>query len=62
MILFGATRTTMEVLIDIMALMGRSDVKKEIIKELERHSVTLSKSVPESERGPGEARGYSRSN
>ena len=36
-----ATRTTVEVLIDIMALMGRSDVKKEIIKELERHSVTL---------------------
>lgn len=36
-----ATRTTMEVLIDIMALMGRSDVKKEIIKELERHGVTL---------------------
>ena len=36
-----ATRTTMEILIDIMALMGRSDVKKEIIKELERHGVTL---------------------
>ena len=35
------TRTTMEILIDVMALMGRSDVKKEIIKELERHSVTL---------------------
>ena len=36
-----ATRTCMEILIDIMSLMGRSDVKKEIIKELERHSVTL---------------------
>ena len=36
-----ATRTTMETLIDIMSLMGRSDVKKEIIKELERHGVIL---------------------
>ena len=36
-----ATRTTIEALIDIMALMGRSDVKKEIIKELERHSSTM---------------------
>ena len=36
-----ATRTTMETLIDIMSLMGRSDVKKEIIKELERHGITL---------------------
>ena len=36
-----ASRSTMEALIDIMSLMGRSDVKKEIIKELERHSNTF---------------------
>ena len=36
-----ATRATLEALNDIMALMGRSDVKKELIKELERHSTTL---------------------
>lgn len=36
-----ASRSTLEALIDIMALMGRSDIKKEIIKELERHSGTM---------------------
>ncbi len=36
-----SSRTTLETLMDIMALMGRSDVRKEIIKELERHQATL---------------------
>ena len=36
-----ASRSTLEALIDVMSLMGRSDVKKEIIKELERHSTTM---------------------
>ena len=36
-----ASRSTLEALINIMALMGRSDVKKEIIKELERHCGTM---------------------
>ena len=36
-----AARTTMKILIDIMALTDRSDVKQEIIKELERLSTTL---------------------
>jgi len=36
-----ASRSALEALIDIMALMGRSDVKKEIIKELERHCGTM---------------------
>ena len=34
-------RTALESLFDLMSLMGRSDVKKEIIKELERHATTL---------------------
>ncbi len=36
-----SSRTTLDALMDVMALMGRSDVKKEIIKELERHANTL---------------------
>ena len=36
-----ASRSTLDALIDIMSLMGRSDVKKEIIKELERHCSTM---------------------
>lgn len=36
-----ATRTTVECLIDIMAVLGRTDLKKELIKELERHALTL---------------------
>lgn len=36
-----ATRATLEALNDIMSLMGRFDVKKELIKELERHATTL---------------------
>ena len=36
-----SSRATLDTLMDIMALMGRSDVKKEIIKELERHANTL---------------------
>src|SRR5262245_44699364 len=36
-----SSRTAIEALIDIMSLMGRMDLKKDIIKELERHSNTL---------------------
>ncbi len=36
-----ASRLTFEVIIDVMAVLGRADLKKEIIKELERHSATL---------------------
>lgn len=36
-----SSRTTLEALMDVMALMGRSDVKKEIIKELERYATTF---------------------
>jgi len=36
-----SSRATLEALIDIMALLGRADLKKEIIKELERHAGTL---------------------
>ena len=36
-----ATRTTVECLIDIIAVLGRADLKKELIKELERHALTL---------------------
>ena len=36
-----ASRLTFEVIIDVMAVLSRADIKKEIIKELERHSATL---------------------
>ena len=36
-----SSRATIDALMDIMALMGRSDLKTELIKELERHSATL---------------------
>ena len=36
-----ASRLTFEVIIDVMALLSRTDLKKELIKELERHSATL---------------------
>ena len=36
-----ASRLTFEVIIDVMAVLSRADLKKEVIKELERHSATL---------------------
>lgn len=36
-----ASRGVVDALIDILAVLGRSDLKKEVIKELERHSLTL---------------------
>ena len=36
-----STRTAVECLIDVMSVLGRTDLKKELIKELERHAVTL---------------------
>ena len=36
-----ASRLTFEVIIDVMAVLSRADLKKEFIKELERHSATL---------------------
>ncbi len=36
-----ASRTTVECMIDTMSVLGRADFKKELIKELERHSMTL---------------------
>ena len=36
-----SSRDTLETIIDIMALMSRSDFKAEVIKELERHAATL---------------------
>lgn len=36
-----SSRATLEAIIDIMAVVGRADLKKEIIKELERHAATL---------------------
>ncbi|MCA8967646.1 MAG: cell division protein ZapD [Planctomycetes bacterium] len=36
-----SSRATVETIIDILALIGRSDLKKELIKELERHAGTL---------------------
>ena len=36
-----ASRLTFEVIIDVMAVLSRADLKKELIKELERHSATL---------------------
>lgn len=36
-----SSRTTVECLIDIMSVLGRADLKKELIKELERHVLTL---------------------
>ncbi len=36
-----ATRSSLELLIDIMAVMSRIDLKKELLKELERHANTL---------------------
>jgi len=36
-----SSRTTVDCLIDIMSVLGRADLKKELIKELERHALTL---------------------
>jgi cell division protein ZapD len=36
-----ASRATLEVIIDIMAVMSRADLKTELIKELDRHTQTL---------------------
>lgn len=36
-----SSRATLEAIIDIMAVVGRADLKKELIKELERHAATL---------------------
>ena len=36
-----ASRTAMETIIDVLAVMSRSDLKKELLKELERQSTTL---------------------
>jgi cell division protein ZapD len=36
-----SSRATLEAVIDIMAVVSRADLKKEIIKELERHATTL---------------------
>ncbi len=36
-----SSRTSVECLIDILAVLGRADLKKELIKELERHALTL---------------------
>lgn len=36
-----SSRSTLEAIIDVMALLSRADIKKEIIKELERHAATL---------------------
>ncbi len=35
------SRATLDAIIDIMAVLGRADLKKELIKELERQSATL---------------------
>ena len=36
-----STRATVDCLIDIMSVLGRADLKKELIKELDRHALTL---------------------
>ena len=36
-----SSRTAVECLIDVMSVLGRTDLKKELIKELERHAMTL---------------------
>jgi cell division protein ZapD len=36
-----SSRATLEAIIDIMSVLSRADLKKEIIKELERHAATL---------------------
>jgi cell division protein ZapD len=36
-----SSRAAIECLIDVMSVLGRADLKKELIKELERHAVTL---------------------
>lgn len=36
-----SSRATLEAVIDIMAVISRADLKKEVIKELERHAATL---------------------
>lgn len=36
-----SSRATLEAVIDIMAVVSRADLKKEVIKELERHAATL---------------------
>ncbi len=36
-----SSRATLEAIIDIMAVLSRADLKKEVIKELERHAATL---------------------
>ena len=37
-----ASRANLSLLLDIIDMLGRSDVKTELIKEMERHSLTLS--------------------
>lgn len=36
-----SSRTAVECLVDVMSVLGRTDLKKELIKELERHAITL---------------------
>ena len=36
-----SSRATLDAIIDVMAVLGRADLKQELIKELERHSGTL---------------------
>ena len=36
-----SSRTLLEIIIDVMAIVSRSDLKKEVINELERHSTKL---------------------
>ena len=36
-----SSRGTVDSLIDVMSVLGRADLKKELIKELERHALTL---------------------
>jgi cell division protein ZapD len=36
-----SSRTTVDSLIDVVSVLGRADIKKELIKELERHALTL---------------------
>jgi len=36
-----SSRGTVDCLIDVMSVLGRADLKKELIKELERHALTL---------------------
>ncbi len=36
-----SSRTAVDCLIDVMSVLGRADLKKDLIKELERHAMTL---------------------